>query len=201
MVNGLTVIVCRERSSPEAAGTAGVGKGIIMMRNLVNGAVGGALATAVYSAVLMAGEKAGLLEERPPRRFVRSMLPGRRGAGPAESVLATIAHYAFGAACGSAFGLLSAGQRVPLPMGAAYGLAVWYLGYQGMAPSVGAFPPATEDRAGRQATLLAGHLVWGVSLALAVNRLRFEKAPLTTPPVRTRRLHAPKIPVHQTAAS
>ncbi|MEU7941526.1 DUF6789 family protein [Microbispora bryophytorum] len=150
-----------------------------MMRNLVNGAVGGALATAVYSAMLMAADRAGLLEEPPPRRFARLTLSGRDKPRRGENVLGTIAHFAFGSSCGSMLGLLSAGQRVPVPIGTAYGLLVWYFGYQGLAPSIGAYPPLPKDRAGRQAALLAGHLLWGTALALALNRLRSEKAPMT----------------------
>ncbi|WP_187280656.1 DUF6789 family protein [Microbispora sp. CSR-4] len=146
-----------------------------MMRNLVNGAVGGALATAVYSAMLMAADRAGLLEEPPPRRFARLSLSGRDKPRRGENVLGTIAHFAFGSSCGSVLGLLSAGQRVPVPIGTAYGLLVWYFGYQGMAPSIGAYPPVPKDRPGRQAALLAGHLLWGTALAFALNRLRTEK--------------------------
>ncbi|MEU8193692.1 hypothetical protein AB0C10_07910 [Microbispora amethystogenes] len=152
-----------------------------MMRNLVNGAVGGALATAVYSAMLMAADRAGLLEEPPPRRFARVTLPGRGSRPkPGESVLSTIAHYAFGSSCGTVLGLLSAGQRVPVPIGTAYGLLVWHFGCRGLAPAIGAYPPLPKDRPGRQATLLAGHLLWGTALVLALNRLRAERAPLTT---------------------
>src|SRR5690242_1472705 len=68
------------------------GKRLLMMRNLVNGAVGGALATAVYSAMLMAADRAGLLEEPPPRRFARLNLPGRDKPRRGENVLGTIAH-------------------------------------------------------------------------------------------------------------
>jgi hypothetical protein len=189
-----------------------------MMRNLVNGAVGGALATAVYSAVLMAGDKAGLLEDRRPRRLARASMRRSRGQGrgqgrrnrarpglspgvsPGESVVDTIAHYAFGAGCGSILGLLSTGQRVPAPIGAAYGLAVWYLGYQKLAPSVGACPPAGEDRAGRQALLLAGHLLWGASLTVVMNRLRFDKTAMTSGlPVRNRELQRNRTPSRQPA--
>jgi hypothetical protein len=183
-----------------------------MMRNLVNGAVGGALATAVYSAILMAGDKAGLVEGRRNRRPTRAAR-GMRGTramrrrqalgranrpAPGESALGTIAHYAFGATCGSVLGLLSAGQRVPTPIGAAYGLAVWYLGYQKLAPSVGACPTASEDGAARQALLLAGHLLWGASLTLVMNRLRFDRTALTAElPARTRELQRGRTPSPQ----
>ncbi|MEW9533562.1 DUF6789 family protein [Microbispora sp. NPDC049125] len=162
-----------------------------MMRNVVNGAVGGALATAVYSAVLMAGDRAGLIREKPPRRVARTVMSGRSSRPvPGENIVGTIAHYAFGAGCGSVLGLLSAGQRLPAPIGAAYGLVVWYLGHQGLAPAVGAYPPASRDSRGRQAVLVAGHLVWGTSLAIALNRLRIEKMAVGTgQPARDVRRH------------
>ncbi|MBP2703072.1 hypothetical protein JOL79_04555 [Microbispora sp. RL4-1S] len=164
-----------------------------MMRNLVNGAVGGALATAAYSAVLMAADRAGLLDDRPAGRRSQMGLRLRRARSRRDDgALAAIGHYAFGAACGSALGLLSAGQRIPLPIGPAYGAAVWYLGFRGSAPAVGAVRPDCADRAGRQALLLVGHLMWGTALTVTLNRLRPEKIPAIRAEVRTPRTPAPQ---------
>ncbi|WP_281282661.1 hypothetical protein [Nonomuraea terrae] len=39
-------------------------------------------------------------------------------------------------------------------------------------PGLGILPPIQQDRPGRQAVLAAGHVVYGVTLARAMNRLR-----------------------------
>jgi hypothetical protein len=149
-----------------------------MTRNLVNGAVGGALATAVYSAVLMAGDGAGLLGDPPPRRFMRIASPGRKDRlRSGEGVLATIGQFVYGSAAGAALGMLGGGRRVPLAMGAAYGLAVWYAGRRRWMPRMGAIPASSREVPGRQALLATGHLLYGTSLAIAMNRLRPDRAP------------------------
>ncbi|MCT9930852.1 DUF1440 domain-containing protein [Planotetraspora sp. A-T 1434] len=147
-----------------------------MMRNLVNGAVGGALGTAVMSAVMMAGDRAGVMGTPPPKRIMRVTLPGQKHRPkPGEDVLATIAHYAFGSTAGAVLGLVTGGRRIPLPLGAAYGLAIYIASYQGWVPRMGALPPATRDNFGRQAILALGHIMYGTSLAISMNRLKTEK--------------------------
>jgi hypothetical protein len=149
-----------------------------MTRNLVNGAVGGALATAVYSVVLIAGDRAGVLDEPPPKKIMRVLLPGsKHRPKQGEGALSTIAHFAYGSAAGAVLAMLFRGERVPLPIGAAYGLAVWYASYQHWVPRLGAHPPISRDRPERQALLALGHMVYGTSLAIAMNRLGREKTP------------------------
>ncbi|WP_433500160.1 DUF6789 family protein [Sphaerimonospora sp. CA-214678] len=146
-----------------------------MMRNVMNGAIGGGLATAVYSAMSMAGDRAGLLGPQPPKQIAGITLPGRPRRTSGDSVLGTISHFVFGAASGALLGLLSTGQRIPVPLGAAYGLAVWYAGHQGLMPPIGTLPPASEIRMSRHALPVASHLLWGTTLVLALNRLRCDK--------------------------
>ncbi|GII56929.1 hypothetical protein Pth03_53180 [Planotetraspora thailandica] len=152
-----------------------------MTRNLVNGAVGGALATAVYSAVLMAGDRAGLVgdpsREVAPRWFTR-ITPAGRTSRSGESVLTTIGQFLYGSAAGAALGMLGGGRRVPLVMGAAYGLAVWYAGRRRLVPRMGGLPASYREVPGRQALLALGHMMYGASLAISMNRLRPDKAAL-----------------------
>ncbi|ADG89348.1 hypothetical protein TBS_33840 [Thermobispora bispora] len=133
-----------------------------MMRYLVNGALGGALATAVYNAMAIAGDRASMLR--------RAGRPRRRTAAE-EDALDAIIQYAFGAGSGALLGLLSAGRRLPLPVGAAYGIAVWLAALRRRVTGIGAFP-AAPDGPGRLALPLAGHLLWGTALTIALNRLR-----------------------------
>ncbi|MBN6052411.1 hypothetical protein JYK22_10755 [Nonomuraea sp. RK-328] len=138
----------------------------------MNGAIGGALATAAMSTVMVAGQRAGLMGDQPPKRIVRAILPGHpRKPKPGEGVLGTVAHFAFGMGSGALFGALTRGHRARVPLGVLYGLAIWYGSYAGWVPKLGNMPPAHRDQPGRQAVMAAGHVVYGVALANAVNRL------------------------------
>ncbi|WP_101784011.1 DUF6789 family protein [Nonomuraea indica] len=144
-----------------------------MTRTLISGAArgaaGGALATAAMSTVMLAGERAGLMGDQPPKRIVRSLLPGsRHRRKPGEGVLGTVAHFGFGIASGALFGALARRRRVPL--GVAYGLAIWMVSYAGWVPKVATLPPIHRDRPGRPVVMAAGHVVYGAALACALNR-------------------------------
>jgi hypothetical protein len=135
-----------------------------MMRELVNGAVSGTLATAAMSTVMVAGEKAGLMHGQPPKHIVRGLLPGserRRKKG--EGVL-------------GAFGLLSRKRRGRMPLGVGYALLIWVVSYAGWAPRLSALPPLERDDPGRQTVMAAGHVVYGATLAFLLNRLDPGKA-------------------------
>ncbi len=143
-----------------------------MMRELVNGAVSGLLATAAMSTVMVAGERAGLMHGQPPKHIVRGLLPGserRRKQG--EGVLGAVAHFGFGAASGAAIGLLSRKRRGRLPLGVGYALAIWVVSYAGWAPRLSALPPLARDEPGRQGVMAVGHVVYGATLAFLLNRL------------------------------
>ncbi|GII88321.1 hypothetical protein Ssi03_63110 [Sphaerisporangium siamense] len=145
-----------------------------MTRNLVEGAVSGLLATAAFTTVLLAGEHLGLLGEPPPQRITRALLPGpKHRAKRGEHVLSGAAHFAFGGACGALFALAAGRRRrVRVAPGAAYGLLIWAVSYQWWVPALGLHQYAHRDRPGRQAVMAAGHVVYGVSLAFFLNRLR-----------------------------
>ncbi|WP_246074757.1 DUF6789 family protein [Nonomuraea terrae] len=85
-----------------------------MMRNLVHGVVSGAVATAAMSAVMVAGERAGMMPDQPPKRIVRAALPGHKHRRkPGEKALGAVAHLGFGTASGALFGLLTRGRQAP----------------------------------------------------------------------------------------
>ncbi|WP_031172387.1 DUF6789 family protein [Streptosporangium roseum] len=143
-----------------------------MTRDLVNGAVGGVLATAAMSVVMLAGDRMGLMPDQPPKRIARAILPGhlhRPKSG--EGVLGAITHFGFGAACGALYALVRGRRRTPILLGAGYGLAIWFVSYEGWVPRLGILPPVSGDRPGRPAVMAAGHVVYGTVLVLAVNRL------------------------------
>jgi uncharacterized protein DUF6789 len=144
-----------------------------MMRNLAEGAFSGVLATAAMSAVMLAGDRAGLMGEHPPKRIARAALPGHRHRPkPGEGVLGAVTHFAFGATCGALFAVTMDGRESRLSLGVAYGLAIWAVSYQGWVPGLGIMPPIHRDRPGRQVVMAAGHVVYGTVLLLVLNRLR-----------------------------
>ncbi|GIH73708.1 hypothetical protein Plo01_01370 [Planobispora longispora] len=130
------------------------------------------LATAAMSVVMVAGDRAGLMRDQPPKRITRAFLPGNRHRPkPGEGVLGALAHAGFGAAGGALFGLLARGHRPPVPAGVGYALAIWLASYQGWVPALGILPPISRDRPGRVAVMGAGHVVYGAALAAAMSRL------------------------------
>ncbi|GLK14590.1 hypothetical protein GCM10017600_80020 [Streptosporangium carneum] len=132
----------------------------------------GVLATAVMSTVMLAGDRAGLMPDQPPRRIARAFMPGHRHRPKrGEGVLGAISHFGFGGVCGALFALPWEGRRAPLTVGVGYGLAIWLVSYQGWVPALGILPPISSDRPGRPVVMAAGHVVYGVVLALAVNGL------------------------------
>jgi hypothetical protein len=141
-------------------------------RSLARGALAGTAATVVMSAVMAAGKRRGLLGRAPPRRITERLLrrvhPLAGVPRPATRRLSALAHFAFGAASGALFEALAPRLPVrrPVAAGAAYGALVWAGSYAGWAPVLGLHPPAHRDRPGRQAVMLAAHLVYGATLGL-----------------------------------
>jgi len=156
-----------------------------MIRGLVRGAAAGTLATAAMSGIMLAGARAGLLGQQPPRRIARAFLPGHRHRPkPGERALGTLAHFGFGAASGALFGLVVGDRRPRVTTGVGYALAIWAASYQGWVPEMKIMPPASVDRPGRVGVMAGAHVVYGAALALALRRLTAR-----------RRRHAPEAAV------
>lgn len=149
-----------------------------MIARMARGAVAGALATGVMSALMLAGGRAGLMGQQPPRRIARAFLPGHRHRPkPGERLLGTAAHFGFGAANGALFGLLAGDRRPRIPSGIVYALGIWAGSYQGWVPRLGIMPPASRDRPERQAVMAGAHVLYGTALVLALNRLTPRRPP------------------------
>lgn len=143
-----------------------------MMRNLMKGAVGGAVATAAMSAVMVAGSRAGLMGDQPPKRIARAALPGHKHRPkPGEGVMGALAHLGFGVTAGGLCGLMARGHRIPVAVGVGYALTIWISSYEGWIPSLDILPPISGDQPGRPLVMAAGHVVYGTALALTLNRL------------------------------
>ena len=131
-------------------------------------AASGGIATVAMSAVMIAGDRVGLLGEPPPTTVTRA---ARREAGvqrPTEAarVMAPLAHLWFGAQGGVAFGIIR--RFVPgLPggiLGLLFGLGVYGVSYSGWIPALGILPPPEDDRPGRPVVMIAAHVVYGLAL-------------------------------------
>jgi len=143
------------------------------MNRLLRGAAAGAVATAPMSALMMGAKRLDLMGGMPPEK-ITSRLLGRAGIHPSEThqdALATVFHFGFGTAAGAVFGAIAPQRLIArLPLGMAYGTAIWGVSYMGWVPAFGIMPPAGRDRRDRQMVMLAGHLVYGTALALLVGR-------------------------------
>lgn len=81
------------------------------------------------------------------------------------------AHFGYGTASGIGYAFLAG--RLPLPTatrGALYGVLLWALSYGGWLPALRILPLPTRRALGRNAVLIASHLVWGVSASLVYER-------------------------------
>jgi len=151
-----------------------------MTHRLVRGALSGAAATVTMSAVMLAGQQAGLMPAQPPKHIVRGLLPGsKRRPKPGEGVLAALAHLGFGVASGMAFALLSRRPDRRVATGVGYALLIWAVSYEGWAPRLSVLPPIRHDLPTRPAVMAAGHIVYGATLGAVLNLLE----PVEQPPV------------------
>jgi uncharacterized membrane protein YagU involved in acid resistance len=152
------------------------------MNRIVLGALAGLAATAPMSLAmklmheqLPPGEKYPL----PPRQVAEGLA---EAAGVNEHMdeddreAATWAsHFAYGAACGAAYGALAGGLKKHGALaGAGFGVAVWAGSYLGWLPAAGIIRPATEHPPRRNALMITAHVVWGLTAGLVLESLADE---------------------------
>ena len=129
------------------------------------GAAAGLVSTVVMTGVLVGSERAGFMPGQPPRTIIDRLLPGLNDRTADLVALAT--HLGYGAAAGIAGSVvLPRRARGRVVRGAAYGLVLWAVGYEVWVPLIQALPPAHRDEPKRVLTMIAGHLVFGSTLAL-----------------------------------
>lgn len=140
------------------------------------GAAAGTVATLPMSALMLLAQRLGLMGVQPPRRITDAALDtvGARAPERARRALTALDHLAYGAGTGAVFAVVQRAvpRAVPRPLlGAAHGLLVWAVSYAGWVPAAGIMPPAHRDRADRQSTMVAAHLVYGSVLGALTARL------------------------------
>jgi hypothetical protein len=141
------------------------------MNSLVRGAAAGIVATGAMSAMMLAFDKE--MGEQPPDAIATD---AARAAGfePSETqadVLASLAHAGFGLTVGAGYALLPRVGPPPL-RGVLTALGAWAVSYQGWVPALGILPPATRDKPGRPAVMIAAHILFGGVLGIVEDRLR-----------------------------
>jgi uncharacterized membrane protein YagU involved in acid resistance len=141
----------------------------------LRGAVAGFAATAPMTVVMEALRTALPAEQHrrmPPREVVDRTIDKtveQTGQGAEldrkdRIALATVAHFAFGAAAGALYGVLVDSRRSSALTGVVYGLGVWAVAYGVGLPSLGLHPAAARDTTDRNEVLVASHVVWGAVL-------------------------------------
>jgi uncharacterized membrane protein YagU involved in acid resistance len=150
-----------------------------IMGKLLIGAMAGITATTAMTMAMGALFRRLPADQRyplPPRQVTESTL---RQAGAAAALdeqtradLALGNHFAFGAVAGAAYAEIE--EKIPLPpvvKGVGYGVSVWAASYLGGFPLLGILRPATEHPRGRNALMIAAHVVWGGVTGIATQHL------------------------------
>jgi hypothetical protein len=110
-------------------------------------------------------------------QFAHKLLSGLFGYDISgyEQLAGEAVHFTYGGSWGVLFGLLqSSYRRPPVRFGALYGLIVWLVGPALLVPAMRLLPPPTKDRPARLATMVGGHLVYGLAVAAAFEALERE---------------------------
>lgn len=148
-----------------------------LVRAVNLGALGGLVATAAMSVVMLAAREGGLMGRLPPHEIASKTVArtglsddvdadGREAAGWAG-------HLAFGAIAGALFAGLRALLRPPgsgVVHGVLFALGVWLVSYQGWIPALRLLPPASRDHPERPAAMVAAHVVYGTVLGAIAGR-------------------------------
>lgn len=144
---------------------------------IAKGTLAGVVATVPMSAVMWLAQRRGYLGELPPERITQAALGavGVDATDETTDVLTLVNHLGFGAAIGTVYAALrDPGPQVApdLIAGAAFGLTVWLVSYEGWVPAAGIMPNVQWDQPGRPESMAAAHVVFGTVLAALLRRLR-----------------------------
>jgi hypothetical protein len=143
-----------------------------LVGRLCSGALAGFAAVGPMTALM---EAAGRLlpreEQEPlPPRQITERVAERVGAEDdmteEQTAAATMAgHFGYGTGSGAGYGALAPHlPGPPVARGVAFALGLWTASYLGWLPAAGLYRPATRDSAGRNALMIAAHVLWGAIL-------------------------------------
>ena len=148
------------------------------MNTVCAASIAGSLATLPMTGTMVALHRMLPPEEQyplPPREITMNVAEVS-GAGAPKSEdqqheLTLVAHYAYGAAAGAGYAIVAGVPGPAVLKGIGYGLGVWAISYLGWLPAVGLLPSATEQPQGRNAVMIAAHVVWGAALGVVTDAL------------------------------
>ena len=146
------------------------------------GAVAGAAGTAVMTLMMkQVAPRVVPAEMRPdefPPRKVVEWAEEQTGhpnalAESQEKKAAMGAHFTYGSSSGAVYGLLREQMDgIPAPLaGMLFGVGLWALSFEGWMPALGVQEATTEKPPKKWPMPIMGHLVYGVSTALAYDAL------------------------------
>jgi uncharacterized membrane protein YagU involved in acid resistance len=152
------------------------------MQRLAAGAAAGLAATVPMTAAMKLAQAMLPPTQRyplPPRRITMRALR-KTGVRPHAHLdessrrgLTLAAHYGYGTGAGALFGVIApTNTRDAVAAGIGYGLIVWAASYLGLMPALDLHPPATRESPGRNAMMIAAHVVWGATLGAAAGAMR-----------------------------
>lgn len=150
-----------------------------VIASMIKGGVSGVLAVAPMTltmALLHGKSPWHPRDPLPPREITEEIAErvGVRDAMDEQDVRAASAvnHFAYGAATGSIYGIVAQRMAVPpVASGVLFAASVWTLSYMGWLPALRVLPPATQQPGGRNALMIAAHVVWGASMGLTLAAL------------------------------
>ncbi len=146
-----------------------------LMNTILCGALGGALATAMLNAVVVAARSLGLFQAPTPLQpasCAEDADPGDQAPLPLAFQAGWLsAHVLYGMGCGVLFSLFSryavrplAPRVAGLPLGVGFGLVIWGASARGLLPEMRLSVWPGADTRGRLATMIAAHAVFGMVL-------------------------------------
>ena len=138
--------------------------------NILFGAIAGFVATAAMTSAMARLHRKLPKRERyplPPREITQRIVGGADDALVRDGAMA--AHFLYGAATGALVAAVR--PRPSLGEGALAGVAIWTGSYFGWVPALGILKPASAHPRRRNALMIAVHLVWGATTAVALNEL------------------------------
>jgi uncharacterized membrane protein YagU involved in acid resistance len=149
------------------------------MNTQIAASIGGFVATAPMTAVMTVIH--GMLpphqqDSAPPRQITENAA-AQTGADktldePGMQTATLVAHFGYGAVAGIAYAPVAGKTGMhPVLEGAMYGLTVWGASYLGLLPATGLYKSAKEEWGGRNAMMIAAHVVWGGVLGAVTHAL------------------------------
>ncbi len=150
------------------------------MNDFWAGSLAGLAATAPMTAVMEALYRVLPAEERrgplPPREITETAADAvdvEDDLSESEKkALTGVAHFGYGLEAGAIYGALARHLPfTPAVNGIAYGLAVWTGSYLGWLPAARVLPSAADEPAGKNAVMIAAHVVWGAALGVLTQQM------------------------------